>query len=296
LNINLFYNTGNQEEMMMRKNGSALVAVCIVALCTSLPGRSLAADSFSVNGSGSALDMLKPLVEAYRKINRDVRIEMEKPLGSSGAVKALLAGALDVVVSSKPLKPEETAKGALLREYGRTPLVIVTEKNVRKSDITTKELEDIYAGRTSKWQSGDNIRLVLRPSQDVDTSILRSLSPGLNNAVTAAHSRPGMIVAVTDPEAYTAISKTPGGMGTTGLTSIMTEKLPLNLLTLNGSGPTPKNLASGAYPLYKEISFVTTARTTPTALKFIDFVYSSQGRAIANKVGVLVTADIKAGK
>ena len=105
-----------------------------------------------------------------------------------------------------------------------------------------------------------------------------------------------MIIAVTDPEAYSAVAKTPGGLGTTGLISIITEKLPLNVLSLNGIRPTPKNLASGAYPLFKEISFVTTARTPPATLKFISFVYSPQGRAIAEKVGVLVTAKEKADR
>ncbi len=286
----------NQFAALSQLTRSLLLAGCFIAYINALPDRCLAADTVRINGSGSCLDMLKPFVEAYGKTNPGVRIEIEKPLGSSGAVKALLAGALDMVASSKPLRPEEISKGAMLREYGRTPLAIVTEKGVRKADITTKELEEIYSGKAQKWQSGENIRLILRPSQDIDTHILRTLSPGMNNAVNAAHSRPGMIVAVTDPEAYTTVSKTPGGMGAVGLTSIITEKLPLNTLSLNGVSPTPRNLASGAYPLFKEINFVTTPRTTPAALKFIDFVYSPQGRAIAGKTGVLVTATSKSDK
>jgi phosphate transport system substrate-binding protein len=82
-------------------------------------------------------------------------------------------------------------------------------------------------------------------------------------------------------------------LGATGLTSIVAEKLPLKVLTLNGVKPTPKNLASGAYPLFKEISFVTTSRTTPAARKFISFAYSPQGRVIAEKTGVYVTAGIQ---
>ena len=105
-----------------------------------------------------------------------------------------------------------------------------------------------------------------------------------------------MLVAVTDPEAYTAVAKTPGGMGATGLTSVLTEKLSLNVLSLNGIKPTPKTLASGAYPMFKEIGFVTTPRTSPAVLRLLDFIYSPQGRKIAEKAGVLVTAAGKAGK
>jgi phosphate transport system substrate-binding protein len=261
-----------------------------------LAGSSLAAETVRINGSGSSLNMLKPMVEAFRKTNRDIRIEIEKPLGSSGAIRALMAGALEVVASSRALKPEEVAQEAQLREYGRTPLVIVSEKSVQKLNITTKELEEIYTGSNSKWQNGETIRLVIRPREDMDTQILRGLSPGMNNAVTASLLRPGMLVAVTDLDAYKTISKTPGALGASGLTNIITEKPTLNILTLNGVAPTPTNLANRSYPLSKEINFVTSSRTTRDAHKFIDFVYSPQGRAIASKVGVLVTAEKKVNK
>jgi phosphate transport system substrate-binding protein len=251
---------------------------------------SLSADTIKVNGSGSALDMMKPMIAAYKNIDTTVRIKMEKPLGSSGAIKALIEGAIDLAVSSKPLKPEETAKGCQLKEFGKTPLVIVTEQNVKITDISTKELEDIYNGKILKWTSGENLRLVLRPREDIDTSIIHALSPEISKAMYAAMSRPGMIVAVTDPEAYMMIIKTPGAIGAASLTSIIVEQLPINTLSLNKVKPTIKALADGSYPLAKHIDFVVMSRTTPEVNKFLNFIYSAQGRQIAAKTGVLITA------
>jgi phosphate transport system substrate-binding protein len=274
----------------MRKNLPGLLALFLGLLSASGPvGSCLAADTVRINGSGNALDLLKPMVRAYLKTNRDVDVAMEKPLGSSGAIKALLAGALDLVVSSRDLKPEESAQGARLKEYGRTPFVIITEKRVPKQNVTTLELEGIYAGRITQWQNGESVRLVLRPREDIDTHILGGLSPGMHSSLDAAQSRPGMVIAVTDPEAYATVAKTPGGLGATGLVSIIVEKLPLNILSLNGVRPTPKNLANGTYPMYKQISFVTTSRTTPAALKFLNFACSPQGRKIAGNAGILLT-------
>lgn len=271
--------------------------VCGVAVTLLLfPAFCPAAETININGSGSALDMMKPMIAAYRKNNNDVRIAMEKPLGSSGAVKALLAGALDLVLSSKPLKPEEIARGARLQPYGKTPLVMIAEKKIRKKDITTRELEDIYTGKMSAWPDGEIIRLVLRPHEDIDSTILGRLSPGMAHAMDTAKSRPGMIVAVTDPEAYTMVSRTPGGFGATGMASIITEKIPVASLTLNGVAASPKNLASGAYPIAKEISIITTPRTPPAAHKLISFMLSPQGRAIAARTGVLVTTGAAARK
>jgi phosphate transport system substrate-binding protein len=269
---------------------TVILCLCFLMAFGPLSDVCLASDTIRINGSGSCLDMMKPLIQAYEKTNRDVRIEMELPLGSSGAIKALLAGSLDVVVSGRPLKPEEAAKGAQQKLYGRTPMAIVAEKGCPVAHITTKQLEDIYAGKTTKWHNGENIRLVLRPREDTDTRILRSLSPGMDNAVSAALSRPGMIVAVTDADAYQTVSKTPGGLGAVGLTSILVNKPPLAILTLNGVKPLPRQLARGAYPLSKEIIFVTPSTSTPAIQTFLAFIHSPQGRAIAERAGALVTA------
>lgn len=269
----------------------AIVTLFAVLLTTTMSSHSAsAADSVRINGSGSALDLLKPLINAYRRSNKQVTIIMDKPLGSSGAVKALLAGQLDLVASSKPLSPEDSAKGCQLKEYGKTPLALVTEKSVKKSNLSSKELEDIYAGKTTTWADGSIIRLVLRPKEDVDTKILRSLSPDIDAALATAQSKAGMMVATTDPEAYGLVAKTSGALGATGLTSVLVEKLPLKVLTLNNVKPTPQTIANGSYPLAKSISFVHTGTLSPAARKFLDFVYSAQGRAIAENNGMLVTA------
>ena len=266
-----------------------LLWVLVISLGTALPGLGQTTEEIRINGSGTALDMLKPLAEAYQRKHPQVRVAIEKPLGSSGAIKALLAGALDLALSSKPLSPEEAARGARLQSYGKTPLAIVTEKGVPASDITTQLLEDIFAGRFTQWKPGSPVRLVLRPQNDIDTQILRSLSPGLSQAMTLAHGRPGMLLAVTDPEATALMSRTQGGVGASGLAGLLVEKLPLKVLTLNGVRPTTGTLASGTYPLAKEISVITTAKTPAAAWAFIDFIYSATGRSQAEKAGVLVT-------
>ncbi|HAJ27641.1 MAG TPA: ABC transporter substrate-binding protein [Syntrophus sp. (in: bacteria)] len=255
--------------------------------------QALAGDAIRINGSGSGLEMMKPLIEGYGKASRGVTFIMEKPLGSSGAIKALLAGAIDIAVTSKPLKPEEIARGGKLRYFGKTPLAIVTEKNVPLKTISIKELEDIYSGKTTKWPNGETIRIVLRPNEDIDTHILKGLSPGMAEAVTKAQRRQGMIIAVTDPESNDMVAKTAGSIGASGLTGVIVGKEPLHVLALDGVMPSRKALAGGTYPLAKNINFVTTGKLPHAAAKFLAFIYSNKGRAIAEKAGVLITADGK---
>ncbi len=260
------------------------------------PGPVVAGEAVRINGSGSGLAMLKPLIEAYRRANPGVSFEVQKPLGSSGAIRALTAGALDIGLSSRSLKPEETARGARLTPFGRTPLAIVTGRDVPVQDITTGDLEKIYSGVMTKWPNGEHIRIVLRPQEDIDTKILRGLSAGMDDAVTKAQARKGMIMAVTDPESDTTVSKTPGSLGAAGLTGVTTTRRPMKIISLNGVTPSTAAVASGRYPLVKEIAFVTTDRLPDAARKFLEFVYSDAGRALASKTGVLVAEGAAFGR
>lgn len=265
----------------------------IILIFYTNPSHAFAKENIRVNGSGACLEMIRPLMDAYGKDHKNVSFQMEKPLGSSGAIKALLAGAIDIAIVARPLKNEEIAGGAKLKKYGKTPLAIVAEKKVPVNNISTGDLEDIYFGKKVKWPNGENIRIILRPRDDTDTIILKSLSPQMAKAVTKAGDRRGVMVAITDNDAAEALLKTDGSIGTAALTIVAVGKLPLKIVSLNGARPTRKNLENKTYPLAKEINFVTTARLSGDAAKFIEFIYSKKGRPMAEKTGVLITLDNK---
>lgn len=274
----------------VKKTASLLSMLFILLAVQGLGLAEAATETIRINGSGAALDILVPLVKAYGKRNPGVKFKVEKPLGSTGAIKALLSGVLDIAVSSKILTSEEAAFGALAAEYGKIPLSIVSAAGVGKKDITTRELEDIYSGKVKKWPNGETIRIVLRPKEDIDTKILASLSRGMGTALREAYQRQGMLFAVTDPEAVESIVRTPGAIGIAAICCAHARKGKMQALRLNGRKATAKGVAEDTYPLAKDIRFITTRKTTAAALDFLRFVYSAKGRAIAEKEGILVTA------
>ncbi len=180
-------------------------------------------------------------------------------------------------------------RGARARKYGRTPLLIVTHRTVAQQDVTATELAEIYSGKRTTWPGGQTIRVILRPVREANTTILVSLSPEMARADAVARKQPWAIVAVTDPEANRMVARTPGAVGAATLTSVIVEGLPLNALSLDGVEGTIEALARGKYPLGKDILFVTTSTTSPSAEAIIRFACTAQGRAIAAKTGVLVT-------
>jgi phosphate transport system substrate-binding protein len=276
---------------MSRSRAVGLAASLALGTCAllSAPRQAAAAEATRLNGSGSGLDMMKPLLQGYAVSHPDDPVRMGPPLGSSGAMRALLAGALDIAVISRPVASEEVALGARARPYGRTPLLIVTHRGLGQKDVTTTQLEAIYTGKRTTWPNGERIRVILRPEKDIVTKLLRGLSPGMEAADVIAHKQPWAIVAVTDPESNELVASTPGAIGAAALTSVTVTRLPLDVLTLDGVEGTAQAVAQGRYPLAKDFIFVATAKARAPALAIIEFAFSSEGRAIAEKAGVLLT-------
>jgi len=251
-------------------------------------------ETIKISGTGGALGAVKLLVEAFRKNHPDVKIVVLPSVGSSGAIKAVLAGALDIGITSRPLKEEEEQQGAVQHRYATTPFVFATGVKTRASGFTIGQLAEIYTGVVFEWPDGSSIRVILRPKADSDTLTLRSMSRDMDQALKKAFSRKGMSIAMTDQDSAEMIEKVPGALGTITLTQILTEKRSVKPLALNGVTPTTNALKDGSYPYFKTLYLVTKTGASGYPKRFVDFVVSPAARPILLKTGHVVREE-KAG-
>ncbi|UPU35404.1 substrate-binding domain-containing protein [Geomonas paludis] len=266
---------------------SIIPTLFLLLLCTTAPAS--AAETIRLNGTGCGVALMKPLIAAFQKKHKDVTFEVQKSLGSAAALKAIAKGALDIAVPGRPLKPHEAIPDLTWFEYGRTPYAVVTHPGRKLDDITTEQLAAIYVGTRAKWPNGDFIRVVLRPQDDIDTAMLRSLSPEMDRAVTAAHARPDMLMGVTDQETFDHLKKTDGTISFAPLSMALSEPGAVNVARLNGVAPTLANVASGKYPYTKKILVVTRKEPSPGVKAFVQFLNSKAARAMVTKHGLLLT-------
>ncbi|WP_050767431.1 PstS family phosphate ABC transporter substrate-binding protein [Aurantimonas manganoxydans] len=243
-------------------------------------GTTASAEPLRIGGTGVALGGMRLLAEAFVETHPDTEIDVLPSLGSSGGVKALLAGAVDLAVSSRALKEAETEKGAIGRLYATTPLAVVTSIGTDADAVTTPELAQMYAGTLSEWPSGEAIRVVLRPESESDTQILRALSDDMAAAVDGALTRPGLVSATNDQENAETLERLPGSVGVVAMGQIRTEGRKLKVLELDGIRPTPGATDARSQRLVKSLYIVTTSATSPAAGAFVDFVFSPEGQAI----------------
>ena len=243
-------------------------------------GNASAAEEIKIGGTGAALGSMQILAAEFSATNPDIRVTNVPSLGSGGSIKAVLAGAIGLAVTSRPMKENERKLGAVETEYARTPFVFAVSTKSKVTSITSGELADIYAGKSVTWADGSPVRILLRSASDIDTEIVRNISPAIGLALAAAETRPGVQFSVNDQDAANDLERIPGAIGPSSLALIVSEKRTLRALKLDGREPTPMSAASGAYPYYKRLFLVTGAKPSVAVERFIAYVHSPAARKI----------------
>jgi phosphate transport system substrate-binding protein len=246
------------------------------------------AEMFKIGGTGAGLAIIRQLAIAYEKTHGDTSITVLSSLGSSGGIKAVAAGVVQLAVSSRELKAAEQKQGLVAMEFARTPFVFAVSTNNPVENITLQELVDIYSGKTAHWPDGTKIRIVLRPLSDADSKMVKSMSPAMAQAKQQAENRRGMLFAVTDQDTEDNLERIPGALGATSLGQMLAEQRRLKALALDGVRPSPQNLANGSYRYAKVLFLVTSPKTPSAAQRFAEFVHSKTGREILVRTGYWV--------
>ncbi|WP_281383672.1 PstS family phosphate ABC transporter substrate-binding protein [Candidatus Competibacter phosphatis] len=243
-------------------------------------------ETLTVGGTGSAMPLIGQFAQAYGSLEPNVKVRVvDPPLGSNGAIRAVLAGAVDLAVLGKPLTEAEKAQGCQDWELGRTPFLVVTERKLPLPGFTVEQLAAIYSGKMTTWSDGSPIRLVVRNLFESDTLILRKMSPDMDRAVDVALARPGMLVAANDLENIDLLERTPDSLGTSNLALVQAQNRKLNALPINGKEPTLAAMRQGTYPYSKSIYLARGPKLSPVAQGFLEFILSASGKEILDRAG-----------
>lgn len=262
-----------------RRTACALAATCALLACPAI------GEEITIAGTGNALGSMRALAAAFNQHTPGMKVTVLDSLGSSGALKAVPEGAIDIGLSSRAPSDAERSKGLLATEYARSLTVLAVSTRSVATAISRQQLADIYAGRLTRWPDGTRIRPIMRQPGDDNTKQLKRLSPAIETALVEAEQRPGLILAVTDQEAADRIESIPGAIGATTLTLIQSEGRSLRALTIDHIAATTSNGIAGDYPMIKRFFLLT--RLTPSAgvQQFTAFVQSPAGKRILAQTG-----------
>jgi phosphate transport system substrate-binding protein len=214
-----------------------------------------------------------------------------QPFNTASGIDAVVKGTADIAGSARP------AVGAAEQSLTFTPvawdaLVMVTYPSNPVSNITLKQLHEIYMGHITNWKDlggADqpiNLYAVASPADGVEYSMRRLLFGRGNQPVAA----PRLYVNVAKLEEGVTLDKQ--GLGATTLAGVASNKK-VKILQIDGVTPSASTVGSGAYPLYTEIYLVTNS-TNPKAdeiKEFLAFVTSGTGSSLLRSHSLVPYAD-----
>lgn len=248
-----------------------------------------AAEPLRLGGTGTAAEMLVQVGVQFTAAS-EVKVDVVPSLGSTGAIHALADGKLDIAVSARPLKPEETAEGLRQVTVLRTAFVLATSRHDPEV-LKTTALPKIFANEKPTWADGTPIRIILRPRSETDNALLGKFFAGMDQAIEAARRRAEVPIAATDQDNVALAERTPGALIGTTMTQLKTEKSSLTMVPLDGVEPTLGNFESGVYRFAKNLYFIVRTNSTPETQRFVDFLRSPPGVKALRDAAVLPGAE-----
>jgi phosphate transport system substrate-binding protein len=243
------------------------------------------AGEIRIAGTGSALGTMKLIANAYNQSHPQAKAHVLESVGSSGGIRAVAKGSIEIGLSSRELTEEEARQELRSIEYARSPTVFAVRTKNKVTAITVKEVLAIYSGKLTHWPDGTLIRPVLRQPGEDNTKQILTLSPEMASSLSLAEKRQGLPFAVTDQDTADKIESIPGSIGVTTLGIILSENRTLRPLILDGVRPTPENANTGRYPMVKRLYLVLPKNPSPETTLFVNFLNSKNGRDILKRTG-----------
>jgi phosphate transport system substrate-binding protein len=238
-------------------------------------------------GSGSNLPLTRSLATAFSVEHPDLTITVHESIGSSGGIRAVRDGAIDLGLVSREFDDEAEGEGLEVIPYARVAVVFAAHPSVPVDGLTTQEVLELYSGSRSHWSDGTDVVVFQRETGDSAHVIAGRELMGFAEVDAAAAASGRWRVLFYDQAMQERLMSTEGSVGLFDLGGAVSQDLPIKVLSLDGVAPTEANIVQGRYPLHKPLAFVSRGDHGELAERFVSFVRSATGQSIIRDLGYI---------
>ncbi|MDG0811992.1 phosphate ABC transporter substrate-binding protein [Cohnella rhizosphaerae] len=257
----------------------------LIALAVSLTagGASVASAASSlkgkivINGSSALLPLTLQAKSEFQKLNPKVKISASA-VSSIAGPQSVRKGIADIGAvdwdASVDVPGFKKFDGQVANPVAVTVFAAVVNKNVGVSNLTTKQLQDIFSGKVTNWKdvggSDANIVVVNRKFGSGTRVNFQMKALGGQDFMTKGdnYKETG-----SSGDMKTAIETTPNAIGYIDLPYV-TDKM--KALSINGAAPTEKNVLNGTYKVWGIGYFMTKGQPTGATKAFIEYIQSAK--------------------
>lgn len=236
----------------------------------------------NLDGSTSMEKVVKALIESYATIQPDVTVNYNAS-GSGSGITAAIEGTVDIGLSSRELKDEETAQGAVGTIIALDGVAVILNSENTVENLTVEQIADIFSGKITNWSEVGGT--------DAPIAVLgREPGSGTRGAFEE-------IVGVTDACTYAAeysstgdvvgnVATNPNAIGYASLSAIDDT---VKAVQVNGVTPSEETVKDGSFPIQRPFLMVTKEGTalSAAAQDFLDYAKSADVADLIAQAGAV---------
>ncbi len=272
-------------KMLRTRERGLLVLVLLAA--GMLPGIEGFGATLAVPGTGACEVILTELAEAYNQGHPEEAIHIPPSTGTGGGIKAVLAGEARLARVARRLKAQEEQQGLAYLLFARDVVAFVVGKEVEVADLKAGQLAAIFTGKLENWKDVGAregvIRVVGREPGDSSLSVIQEHLKEFKELAFSSKAK----IALYDRDNVETLAKYKNSVGFIPLSAEKWAKGAIKPISLDGVAPTRANVLAGTYQLVEDFAFVYKKELSPGAGRFVDFVFSPEGRKIIEENGLI---------
>lgn len=213
--------------------------------------------------------------------------------GSDTGVKKLRSAKTDIAMVSRSLSEEEKQQFSFLT-IGYDAVAIIVHKSNPIQSLSKQQLINIYRGKITNWKEvGGLDKPIILISKKIDRGTMHvfEASTGIYHPNNLKNSNPSLKISAKAWEAGAnndSIIWVGGLKDAIGFVSIgsinhfKNTKMPIKVLSLDGSFPTEQSIRSKTYLMSRELNLVY-GNKTPSVKRFVEFITASEGQKFVEK-------------
>ena len=258
----------------------SVVAMAVALATTGLSAASAASSlkgSIVINGSSALLPLTLQAKNEFQKLNPKVKISASAA-GSITGPQAVRKGIADIGAvdwdASQDVPGFKKFDGQVAHPVAVIPFAAIVNKNVNVTDLTTKQLQDIFSGKVTNWKDVGG--------QDADIIVVnRAFGSGTRvnfqmkalNGTEFISKGSNYKEVKSSGDMKTAVETTPNAIGYIDLVYV-TRKM--TALKINGVAATTDNVINGTYKVWNYGYYMTKGEPTGATKAFIEYIQSAK--------------------
>lgn len=240
--------------------------------------------TISLAGSTSMEKLCEAMSESFMETYPEVTVTVEYT-GSGAGLESLASGSVDIGNSSRHLKDEEVAGGAVENVVAIDGIAVIVDPANSVSDIPADKLAAIYKGEITNWSElgGDDEAIVV---------IGRESGSGTRDAFEE-------LLEVKDACKYAQELDSTGGVkakvaatpGAIGYVSLDVVDESIKAVSIDSVEPTETNIIAGDYLLSRPFVMATNGEISAQndlVKGWFDYISSDAGKDVIKSVGLII--------